>query len=556
MATDESDTNQLKIRCPKCGQRFNVSPDLRNKMVECGACEHRFRIENEVILRTRKFYPGEHKNAGLDRFARAPIRKSAPVSFETASYAVGATPDEFEPPSIQRVLAGFLGWSLMAIAALGFVLSQGSSGPFGAISTGHRMILAGFVAAIASGFILYANRKNRIKVAAGAIAASLLLCGLPLLIPGPGKPDTTMAPGPDGGTPANPSPGDESAPPAPEDRFAKLKEEIRYKPVEDEIRATDGNAEHVTAIWLRGMLERHKYSVENYMRRVTGANHSSHMYPRGKDSFLYVLTGIDQDIEITAQYCRRLGKVVRVVLPLRVIEVEVDGTLFTESPIERLSNPKDEAFYKLNLRELESIDLKRAEQAVDRLSVAPPINNRADIVHRMTSLLEEAEPGLLGKLGRALERWSKPGDGAEAAVLKRAFELKQEKTEIDEGLVAFLVNRKIQEVQPIIHGLWLKNPDNWELLYAKLGPPVEAPMLAAINQPTLATRDSAVRILARVGSPAAIPPLEKLLEINDRKLRTDVTRAIEQIRKRSAGPAGGSADPEPPKARAINKDAP
>ena len=63
--------NQLQIRCPKCGQRFTVGPELQGKVVECGRCENRFRVDDDVIQRSRKFYPGEKpRDASLDRFSR------------------------------------------------------------------------------------------------------------------------------------------------------------------------------------------------------------------------------------------------------------------------------------------------------------------------------------------------------------------------------------------------------------------------------------------------------------------------------------------------------
>ena len=71
MADPDPTPNQLQIRCPNCGQRFKVGEDLRGKLVECGSCEQRFRVNDEVVLRTKKFYPGEAKrDASLDRFAK------------------------------------------------------------------------------------------------------------------------------------------------------------------------------------------------------------------------------------------------------------------------------------------------------------------------------------------------------------------------------------------------------------------------------------------------------------------------------------------------------
>ena len=43
------ETDMVTIRCPGCGQRFKVGPELEGKMVECGTCDHRFRVEEGVI---------------------------------------------------------------------------------------------------------------------------------------------------------------------------------------------------------------------------------------------------------------------------------------------------------------------------------------------------------------------------------------------------------------------------------------------------------------------------------------------------------------------------
>ena len=68
MLSHPSDDSLLLIRCPTCGQRFKVGEDLRERTVECGGCESRFRINDEVIVRGRKFYPGERKDPGFNRF--------------------------------------------------------------------------------------------------------------------------------------------------------------------------------------------------------------------------------------------------------------------------------------------------------------------------------------------------------------------------------------------------------------------------------------------------------------------------------------------------------
>ena len=74
MPESSHDDDLLLIRCPSCGQRFKVEEDLRERTVECGGCEHRFRINDEVIVRGKRFYPGERKDPRLNRFHRVPFR--------------------------------------------------------------------------------------------------------------------------------------------------------------------------------------------------------------------------------------------------------------------------------------------------------------------------------------------------------------------------------------------------------------------------------------------------------------------------------------------------
>lgn len=548
-AMPESDPNLLHIRCPRCGQRFKVSPDLRDKMVECGACENRFRVTDEVTLRTKKFYPGEtRRGAHLERFSRAPLNPGGPVTFATVEYSPDVSADVFEPPAFQRVIAGLFGVGMMLLTGLAFILSAGGGGPLGAISHERRIVLALFVAVIGGGFIVYANKRARGKAALAALGLAALLVALAFIFPGPEQGAVAGEPAAAGAGGGEPAAGAAAAAGGgeavkPNDPSAAIKEEIRYGPVEQEIAAAGGNAERVTAVWLRGMSEGNKYSVQEFLLRVSGADRSSHIYPRGEREFLLVLTGVEQEIEATAQACRRIGKIEKLIRPLRVIEVRVDSDRFAEVPLERLGDPASDAFYALNLKELESIDLRRVERAVDRLSAAKPVQFRRDVVRQMIELLKESPAGLLGKLGRALERWSEPDEGAEPAVLAVAQRLHAAGSDVDEGLIAFLVARKVDGVQPIIHEAWLANPDNWEPLYITLGQAAEQPMLEALRSKRVGARESAVRILGQVASPATIPALEAFGDTKDRELQVLVTRAIEQIRNRAGArtaPGGSS----------------
>jgi predicted Zn finger-like uncharacterized protein len=542
MAEPDPTSDQLQIRCPNCGQRFKVSDDLRGKLVECGSCEQRFRVNDEVVLRTKKFYPGESKrNASLDRFARAPLNTAGPVGFETVSYDPATDANAVEPPSMQRIMAGAIGAGLIIFVLLLFLLSTGAEGPLGNVSTQRRMVLALFIGVIGSSFILYANHRRIVPALFGCMAASALLLVMPLLFPGPEDAEVQQPPPAGGELDTPPSVVDD--PPVPKDPHEVLKELIRYGPVEAEIAAA-GAPERVTAIWLRGMRERHKWTVEDYLLRVTRADHGSHLYPRGDQGFLMVLTGMEQEIGETAQACKRIGRVERVIRSLRVIEVHLDANMFAEAPIERLSDVSGDAFYALNLKELGSIDLGRVERAVQRLSNAEPAQFRSDISGRLIELLSEAPLELCEKIAEALVVWSLPDDGADEAVLAVVRRFEKRGKRVGEGVLGFLVRRQVAEVQPSLHKRWVEEPDSWEELYAELGDPARVAMLAALAEERISIRDSAVRILGRVGNAATIPALEALKDGRDPELDSSITRSIAQIRSRH--PEGGSTEESPP----------
>src|SRR6478609_548552 len=104
LANDMSHPNPddllLLIRCPSCGQRFKVGENLRERTVECGGCEHRFRIDAEVIVRGPKVYPGERGNPDLNRFQRVPLPGGgSPTGMQSIRYSNVPDPAVMEPTS-------------------------------------------------------------------------------------------------------------------------------------------------------------------------------------------------------------------------------------------------------------------------------------------------------------------------------------------------------------------------------------------------------------------------------------------------------------------------
>jgi hypothetical protein len=249
-----------------------------------------------------------------------------------------------------------------------------------------------------------------------------------------------------------------------------------------------------------------------------------------------VLSGVKQPIDAIAAVAGKLGRdgqAEHVYPELNVVEVRVDNSAFIEGPIEKLNDRSNPAFYELNKRELDSIDLERARRAVKRLADAEPKIYREDIVRRLAQLLRDANAADAGAICQALSKWSTPDQtfatAAAAASLKR---LQASGATPTREMVAFLVSRKETSVAPALDALWAADRTAWEQLYGELGPAIEPLVLARMDQGTVILRHSAVRLLSRVGTSRSLPKLQELRAGADPELRVLLDRAEASIRQR------------------------
>jgi hypothetical protein len=79
--TDSPDSTGplIQIRCPGCAQKFKVATGLHGKMVECGNCERQFRVNDEVVVKIERVFPGEKRGAPLAQFPKVAAVVAAPV---------------------------------------------------------------------------------------------------------------------------------------------------------------------------------------------------------------------------------------------------------------------------------------------------------------------------------------------------------------------------------------------------------------------------------------------------------------------------------------------
>ncbi len=539
MPLPNPDDSLLLIRCPSCGQRFKVGEDLRERTVECGGCEHRFRINDDVIVRSRKFYPGERHNSGLNRFQRVPLAGGGGGGGEMAGkdmvrYAKIPDPAVLEPASPQRIIAGMVGASGIVLMALLLMFGNDRGGILDGMGLSNRLLMGGFTAMLGIVMLVYANPRARIKallvgglMSAGLLTVPFFFGGGPVV-----SKDAVGTSRMPEGEPVTKDPAVASE----EKLIASLRNKIGTGPLDSEIErlANEHSGKRAIGIWLRGMSESNRYLVRDYIMRVTHADPSSHFYPRDGGDFLMVVTGVTCSLQEMGKFTDPLGNTEKIYPELSIIEVKVRNENFVEGSIDKLSNKDDPAFYDLNKRELESIDLPRVERAVQRLAEAEPKLYRADITRKLIEMLGDSAVTFKANICKALAVWSEtPGPAGDAALAEVRRRVASDQ-EIQPEILELIVKEKRTEVIPIIDGLWSRNPTAWESIYAEVGPPAESTMIRRFPETEGIIRHSAVRILGKVGGTDSLPVLKAAEAGADAELKVLLSQAEKSIESRIA----------------------
>ncbi len=522
----------LLIRCPSCGQRFKVGEDLRGRNVECGGCEHRFRINDDVIVRGRKFYPGERHNARLNRFQRVPLAVAPPViGTPTVRYADPPDPTIFEPASPQRIMAGLLGGIVIAATALLLILGASRGGALDGVTTENRLLMACFCGLLGTMLLVYANPRARGKVIIMGLALSSGLAFLPFVF----TEGSTSVPDQALETSLTGMP-DAIAEPAPSesDQLADLRRSIGTDPLAAEINrlTAEGSPRRAVGLWLRDLREQNRFLIKDYILRATDADPQSHYYPRDNGNFLMVVTGITLSLDEVAAIAADLGSIENTYPEISVIEVKVNNENFIEGPIKKLTDKTNPEFYDLNKRELESIDLERVERAVKRLADAEPSVYRSDISRKLIDLLGTPEVTFKGDICRALMVWAEDFEQAGETALIQAREMLANGVNIPEDVIALIVKSKNPGAFPILDELWQQNPNRWESHYAEMGQAAENSVLSRFPSTTGSHRQSAVRLLGRVGAADSLQVLEAAKAGAEPELGVLLENSMRSIRSR------------------------
>ncbi|MGJ8632740.1 MAG: HEAT repeat domain-containing protein [Luteolibacter sp.] len=521
--TPESSQN-LDIRCPSCRQRFSVGDELMDRMVECGGCDTRFRIGNDVIVRSKKFYPGERGGPDLAKFQRVPRTGNAPEGMQTVQYADFNHPEQLGPSSPQRIVAGVFGVCIMAVTALVLIFSTSPGTALDVMPITNKLIIAGFVSLLGIVLLVYANPSSRLKAIFFGVLFSAGLISIPFFF----KSEIPVANEGEETAPADISPIFEEGA---VDPVAALRQRFTTKPLEDEQErlVESGSERNAYGVYLTNLVLQNIYTAQDYLVRQTGAGLTSHRYPRDNGNYLVLLTDVAKSFDEVAEVAKKLGSVVELHPDIGIVVVKVDNKQFQAGSADKLNNKEDPAFYALNMHELQSIDLARVENAVKRLIDAPPKIFRTDITKILEDVMSRPGVDFHDDTARALLAWAEdpaPGAAASLNVLK---DNKVKGRAIPEYVVKLIVKHKDPEAIPYIHEIWAANPSLWASEYVKMGSAIEDPILDTLADADGDVQRSALFLLAEVGTQKSLPMVRKLLGSNNPEVRVLAERAVAKI---------------------------
>ncbi|HEX5790711.1 MAG TPA: hypothetical protein VFY13_06135, partial [Luteolibacter sp.] len=246
----KSGDDHLVIICPKCTERFQVDKSFKGRIAECGECRHEFPINDSVIEKQRKFYPGEKHDPLLKNVNRVstPLPQASDPNVPD-SFGSHSEPVVIGPPSPQRILLAVLSVFIVLITGVMLGFGRAPGGVLDGMSIFNQFIMAGFVTAMATGMLIFAGPRFRVRMLLVGLAMGSLLFTIPLV---------AWIAQPDGDEPTAPV----TRPVAPEDPSDDDNlsvEELRYlimtKPLDDEReRLRKANStKQAAGLWLRNL---------------------------------------------------------------------------------------------------------------------------------------------------------------------------------------------------------------------------------------------------------------------------------------------------------------
>ncbi len=521
----------IRIKCPECRSQFNASEELKGRTVECGSCEHQFQVEQEVFVEKMvKHYPGEKKGIKLPEKGRGEgvIPKAAEkLPFQPAAYADQPSQNQFDtsPLRPRRVVAIFLGSLILLGYGIYLFVGTEPQGVFQDIPLDKRLLLTVFIAGLGAALLIFAGKRaGKLTTIVGVLAA-LGLVVLAVLRPVHKTPS---------GVNKNLKELEvvELEGEIKEPTLEEIQAEVGYDPIARTMAkyVVPGKDERlmVAVIWAVNMEERYKFEVQDYLHKTFELEEEPMFYPRRRGG-IFILEGSKIELDELAQKATRFGEVVKQYDDLRMVKVNVKGDgLGSINPqiMKKLTDPTHPNFYSLNYKELQHIDSRRMDGAIERLSAAEPLRYRVEISRKLAELAKkETNPQRFDLISGALQIWTQEGDGTSNLIEQIASELRSEKRAFPKSFVISMATHNSPQLLDTLEELWIQDYLKWGSIIEQVGPAMEGRVIQQLQHSNKEVAHSAIQLLKRIGTrEKAVPALRALVSSVD----SDSSRLIQE----------------------------
>ncbi|MGJ8656292.1 MAG: hypothetical protein ACSHX6_07565 [Akkermansiaceae bacterium] len=534
--------DKIQIKCTSCGQKFAVTESYIGRMVECGACDEKFKVEGAAIVRQKKHYPGEKSESNAATFAKSPNTTTAPqqeqdVSFQTASYQnVSAEYAQPQKPikTLMLIIGALVILSFIAI----FLLGGREGGILKGLDNTKRLVLAGFIAVAGTGLIL-AGTRNKVK----GLLLSLILGGsllaMPFVFPEVLEStittnafdDTSLSDSKDSDTEI-----DETSFSA---RLDDYKNSIGFDKVEASRVALD-DPDSLKAIVLRDCKIQYLDTILPYLQYTVGFQSPPVTYTFGRELNGQPITLVtfvtDTPLERVFEVTQKFGtpqEMNDVRSALKVIEIVVDTNTLVGQPTERTSDPSNQHYFDSNYLELISIDRSKQLDAAKRLQTATRKGRQSDISRALVDLINTNDHELSRQAITTLHQWTLPEYNTDQAVLEYAREVAGT-DEMTRPVMDYLTDLNVAGSEEVFAKQWAspKGYLLWENYLIRAKDRGEQAVISVLPTVSKTHYKSAASILSQVGTAKSIPTINALLPKTNEEDKKYFKAVIDEIKSR------------------------
>lgn len=521
---------KIQIICTSCGQKFAVSESYKGRMVECGGCDHRFKVEGAAIARQKKkFYPGERAALNSESFAKVEsdsvtsTENKNELGFQPASYQKNVSADYAQPPSNKRTFAIIAGVILISLFILIFMLGSQPDGMLKDMDEQKRILLAGFIAILGSGLII-GGARHKFKGIVLALVLGGSLAALPFVFHI--EPTPSSQAGLNSGSDTISKTDDSKI--ANKERQAKIdqyKESIGYGRVEAK-RLESETPQNIKALVIKDMGS-HTDTINNYLKYELNLDTPPSIYNTGLElaeedgSIRRVnLLIIDSDVsdEKLIEMTKKFGTPVAMDdmrTDLQVIEVQLKEELLQNTSTKVLTDETHAEFFSANYLELSHISHDRQMKAITRLSnVKSSLGRRADIAARLGDMINVKDKRRSIEVIRALKLWALPEYKLDKKIVAYANAHPIDTVNLKPAVMEYLVEKKVAGISGILEKQWLNDNGHlvWDDLIQKAGGEGETAIINALPKADSAHLKSAAAILSKIGTSRSIPALTTAIQ--------------------------------------------